>query len=199
MNIIDVNKVQKIIKEINWVKVFLMIEHLGSDLNEMMYRSDKGALIELAIDKFSNSKLQRCNLRGCDHIIPELNNIRIEIKYQKGSLFTPTGNLKPKTKTIPLKNPMGSYTSRALHQTFDFILLIDDYGVAIAPFDVVLEFKKETRDQLIAQIPTDKLTILYVPSDFKEVMKLPITTRFIDLKKQSMINYLTQFEEPAKK
>lgn len=192
----NISIVEQYIKtQVNWQRVFSMISHLGTDLNEMMNRSDKGALIEMAIDTFSNGKLQRCNLPGCDHLVPELNSLKIEVKYQQQSLFNKKGTLKQKTKTIPLKNPMGSDVKRTLHQTFDYILLLDDYGLALTTFSVVKQHSTETRDQIIAQLPTDILNIIFTPSQFIKQDLSVISNRFILLKNQIMMTYLNQFEQ----
>ena len=182
---------------VNWAAVFSIISHLGTDLNEIMHRSDKGALIELSIDTFSFGKVSRQNLPGCDHIIPDLGNVRLEVKYQRGSLFTKTGKPKQHTSVIPLKNPMGGGQARTLDRTFDYILLLDDFAAAIAPFDVVFTHAHETRDQIIAKIPTSELMFIHTPSDFGPVPPQDTCTKFITMKMRSQYEYINQFTDSS--
>ncbi len=149
-------------------KLFNMINHIGSSLNDRKNRFDKADLIEQAMEVFSNGRLKWADEIGYD-LIDEC-NVKFEVKSQRYSLFTQTGKKKPNsTAKIKLVNTLQQSETKALNCTADYLIIIDSaaFSMAIIDYDrVVKSYSFEAKDGFVCQIPIDELVFLFEPSDF---------------------------------
>lgn len=59
---------------VDWVKVFSVVDTLGKTMNGPKDRFDKSDIIEMSLDIFSNGNIQRVDMVGCDHLLTNLPN-----------------------------------------------------------------------------------------------------------------------------
>ena len=113
---------QRLGEVVNWEAFFSMVNDLGSQLNERQLRFLKARLIESAISRMSDGKVEWVDNIGQDH---QFEDIRIETKFCTNSLTTSKGNPKKghATSEIKLTNTLGSSDGRSLPDTFDFLLI----------------------------------------------------------------------------
>jgi hypothetical protein len=91
----------QILNTINWQRFHNLCLSIGKDLNERQWRFLKGMFLETAIATYSNNELTYIgNIEdGCDFIVNNLNNLRIEMKYVEGCIFSGKTLRKKKTTT----------------------------------------------------------------------------------------------------
>ena len=149
-------------------KLFNMINHIGSSLNDRKNRFDKADLIEQAMEVFSNGRLKWADEIGYDLI--DERNIKFEAKSHKHCLFTASGKKKPNnTSKIKLVNTLQQSETKTLNCTADYLIIIDSAAFSMAIIDyerVAKSHSSETKDGFVCQIPIDELVFLFEPSDF---------------------------------
>jgi hypothetical protein len=143
---------QRLGEVVNWEAFFSMVNDLGSQLNERQLRFLKARLIESAISRMSDGKVEWVDNIGQDH---QFEDIRIETKFCTNSLTTSKGNPKKghATSEIKLTNTLGSSDGRSLPDTFDFLLIVDDDASAIVSRAKLLPHVTSAGDGLKAKIP----------------------------------------------
>lgn len=159
----------KILKEINWQKFHKLCKSIGNELNGRQWRFLKAVFLENAVAKYSNNMLTYVGdtEEGCDLKISSLDNLKIEMKYVEGCLFnTNKLTLNKETKEIKLLNSNGTNTHLNLPDTYsDYLLIVDLNGAALISKNELRKYVKSKGDSLVAKIPTDKLKIIFNPSD----------------------------------
>lgn len=149
----------RLYEEINWTSFFTMVKDLGAQLNERQLRFLKARLIESALAKMSNGKLEWVDDIGQDH---QYGDTRIETKFMTNSLTTAKGDFKKTNRTseIKLTNTLGSSEGRDLPDTFDYLLIVDTNSAAIVSRDKLLPHVKSNGDGLKASVPYDDLDFI---------------------------------------
>ena len=142
---------------VNWEAFFSMVNDLGSQLNERQLRFLKARLIESAISRMSNGKVEWVDNIGQDH---QFEDVRIETKFCTNSLTTGSGGLKKSkvTSEIKLTNTLGSSDGRSLPDTFDYLLIVDTDACAVVSREKLLPYVTSAGDGLKAKVPFDELT-----------------------------------------
>lgn len=139
---------------VDWDKVFTIIESYKSTYNENMLRFVKSHLISKSIERYSKGYLKYVNQIGCDFLTPD--NVRIELKsglkmFQKR---------KQQTVDIVISNTQGQSTdTKVFEKTFDYLLLIEPGMVGITTWEKMRPFVRPKGDCFKAQIPMSEIEL----------------------------------------
>jgi hypothetical protein len=139
---------------------------LGSQLNDAQLRFLKAMVFEQSVEEYSNGKIKYVGEEGCDFVIPSLNDVRIEMKYNEGALYTSSRKiLREETGTIKLMNSMGTNTHKTLPASYaDYLIFVGNQGAALFDKNTVKDSINPQGDGLIANIKTAKGIILSTPA-----------------------------------
>lgn len=176
----------EIIKNIDWNRFHNLCLSIGKDLNNPQWRFLKAIFLESAIANYSNNELIYVGdlEQGCDFRVKNMNNIKIEMKYVEGCIFSGKKLSKKITTTeIKLMNSNGTNTHIGLPDAYsDYLLIVDLYGAAIISKDILKNYIIIGGDGIKAKIPIEKLHIIFQPSDIINVNKqeLRIRDTFMD-------------------
>lgn len=173
--VVDINQVIETLKVINWQKFHELCVNIGSDFNSPQLRFLKAIVLESSIDMYSKHVLTYVGDEetGCDFKIPSLNNLKVEMKYTQGSLFGGKKlEMREITKDIKLLNSLGTNKHANLPDNYsDYLLIVDMHGAALIDKPNLIQYVRSNGDGLNAKIPTDKLHILFRPSDLNMEFK----------------------------
>jgi hypothetical protein len=179
-------KLLEILKTIDWQKFHNLCSSIGKDLNDRQWRFLKSIFLETAVASYSNNQLTYVGdlEQGCDFRVTNLNNLRIEMKYVEGCIFS--GNKLSQKKTtseIKLMNSNGTNTHAKLPDTYsDYLLIVDLNGAGLLSKEILQNYIILGGDGIKAKIPLDKLHIVFQPSDITGTNKkdLRIKELFMD-------------------
>lgn len=180
------SKLLEILKTIDWQRFHNLCLSIGKDLNDPQWRFLKAIFLENAIANYSNNELTYVgdSEQGCDFIVKKLNNLRIEMKYVEGCIFSGKKlSQKKTTSEIKLMNSNGTNTHSGLPDTYsDYLLIVDLNGAGLISKDVLKNYIILGGDGIKAKIPIDVLHVIFQPSDIKETIKqdLRIRETFMD-------------------
>ena len=162
-------KLLEILKTIDWQEFHNFASSIGKDLNNHQWRFLKAIFLEKAIEYYSNNQLTYIGdlEKGCDFKVPSLNNLRIEMKYIEGCLFSGKKlSQKKTTSEIKLMNSNGTNTHVGLPNTYsDYLLIVDLNGAGLISKEILQNYIILGGDGIKAKIPLDKLHIVFQPSD----------------------------------
>jgi len=176
-----------ILKSIRWQRFITLVDSIGKELNDRQWRFLKSTVLELGVASYSDGLLTHVGdtENGCDFIIPSLNNIKIEMKYQTDVLYPTKGSsMREHTKEIKLMNSMGTNTHTDLPTGYaDYLLIVDKRGVAVIHKMVLKQFLKINGDSISARIPSNMLTTIFTPADIiiAEPKRLDIKSKILAL------------------
>lgn len=171
----DINKeteLIKILQNINWQKFHNLCSSLGNELNDPQWRFFKAIILENAVSEYSNKALTYVGdtEKGCDFRVESLDNLKIEMKYTEDCLYGKKGELKKATKNITLLNSRGTNTHQGLPESYsDYLLIVEMNGAAIISKEVLQKYVSSHGDSLTAKIPSEKLHIIFKPSDITKL------------------------------
>lgn len=169
---VEYDMILEILNSIDWQRFHNLCLSIGKELNDPQMRFLKAIFLENAVASYSNNKLTYVGdmEQGCDFIVKSLDNLKIEMKYVAGCLFSGKNLLQKKyTSEIKLMNSNGTNTHVGLPDTYaNYLLIVDLNGVAIISKDILKNYIILNGDGIKAKIPTDKLHIIFQPSDIKE-------------------------------
>ncbi len=119
------NFIQHIEQDVNWNKVFGVVDSLYSDKGFISNADNfaRATMVEKALDKFSN--LQRVDQTGYDFLY---NNDKVELKMGKNLFYKGKQRSSNSTKKFKMKNFQGdkkTVDDYKEQQTFDYLLVID--------------------------------------------------------------------------
>ena len=158
------------LEEIDFHRLFRLIDSLGSQLDERKGRFDKADIIEQAIEDYSGGALKWVDLIGLDHV--DIDGIRYEVKSEKNCLYTKIQGLpKEKTSAIKLVNTLSQKEDKSLSETADYLLIIDtgspkSFAAAVVPYKTAIDNAKRIADGFTIQLDRKELTFLFKPSDY---------------------------------
>ena len=121
--------------------------------------------------------------KGCDFRVEKLNNLKIEMKYVEGCIFSKKLVKKKTTSEIKLMNSNGTNTHLSLPDTYsDYLLIVDLNGAALISKEILKNHIISGGDGIKAKIPIDQVQIIFQPSDITEINKqdLQIRETFMD-------------------
>jgi len=168
-------KLLDILRKIDWKRFHNLCLSIGKDLNDPQWRFLKAIFLENAVANYSNNELTYVgdSEQGCDFRVEKLNNLKIEMKYVEGCIFSGKKLLQRKTTSeIKLMNSNGTNTHLELPDTYsDYLLIVDLHGAALISKEILKNYIILGGDGIKAKIPTDKLHIIFQPSDITETNK----------------------------
>jgi len=183
-----------ILKSIKWQRFITLVDSVGSELNDRQWRFLKSTVLELGVASYSDGLLTHVGEieNGCDFIIPSMNNIKIEMKYQTDVLYPSKGiQMREYTKEIKLMNSMGTNTHTDLPIGYaDYLLIVDKRGVAVIHKENLKHFLKINGDSISARIPASSLISIFTPDDI-----IPSEPRRLDIKKRVLDVILEAIED----
>ena len=174
--------------QVNWVKMYSMIDTLGTTMNGQKDRFDKSDLIEMGLDVFSNGSIKYVDRDGVDHELVNLLNTKgmpttQEMKFV-GTLFykefaTERANRRQGIEgkkelrqsnhpvTIKLVNSMGSSTHTKLPDTYaEFLLAADNNSIHIIEVATLLPYLVFGGDGITAnKVPSNLFMQVIGPND----------------------------------
>lgn len=173
---------------VNWHKMYSMIDTVGSTMNGQKDRFDKSDLIEMGLAVYSNNAIQYLNHNGVDHLLVNLPNSQgtpttQEMKFV-GLLFykefsveranrkkgiTGKKELRPSNQPVTLKlvNSMGSSTHTKMPANYAEYLLACDINstqlIKVADLAPYLHFGGDGIEA--RKVPTSLFTEVVGPAD----------------------------------
>jgi hypothetical protein len=178
-----------ILKNINWQKFYELCAYIGNELNDAQWRFLKAVFLENAVARFSNNELIYVGNeeKGCDFIVPSLNNLKIEMKYTVEALFSgKNAVLRKNSKSITLLNSKGTNTHTNLPDSYsDYLLIVEMKGSALISKEKLKQYVISNGDSLTATIPTNELILICTPeniiTNLTEIKKLYIKQQFLQV------------------
>jgi hypothetical protein len=142
-----------------------LVKSIGNQFNDAQWRFLKAIIFETSIEKFSGGHIKYVARKGCDFIIPELNNVTVEMKYVEDALYTAKGRvLRAKTKSLTLMNSKGTNVHKSLPSDYaDYLLVVGQLGGALVDKATLSEYIEINGDSISATIPTEKMKLLFTP------------------------------------
>lgn len=165
----------------NYNDMFKSILVFGSSLNKNLGKPLKGRVVEKHISDVNGFEW----IDEEYDILDPVNNTRGEVKSMQHLIYTKSGSLKEMTSNITFKNVRGNSWSDKTDEeaindicnNFDEAWFVDtgspeSYCVGkITSSDIRKYGKvKRTKDGVTLQIPTNKLTLIVIPSDIDTKM-----------------------------
>lgn len=134
---------EKLRDNINWDKVFTVIQSYQSSHNENMMRFVKSYLVSKAIERYSNGYLKYVNQIGWDFETPE--SIKIELKSQLKSF----NKRNETTADIVVKNMQGEIANLTkIQKTFDYLLILEPGLAAVTSWETCFPYFRERSDTI---------------------------------------------------
>lgn len=162
-------------ENVNWDYFFSAVDTLGDSLNSPKNRFDKSDILELAVEVFSDGKIEHHNETGRDFYIPEL-DIYCEMKYETELLFK--SSLAPKDQnSLTLVNTMGSNDRVKLPNDYaEFLLAVGSKGCAVVNKETLEKYLDTESDsgQIKAKnIPKSDFIFVRLPNQILNRRKIP--------------------------
>lgn len=180
------NVVEVLKNNINWQRFVNLCASIGNELNSPQWRFLKAVFLESAVAAYSKGMVTYVgeSERGCDFVIPSLNNAKIEMKYTAEALYTAKGTARRDCKSVTLLNSKGTNTHLALPEEYaDYLLIVESRGASLISKENLQKYVVVKGDSLTACIPTSELTVIFQPTDLGEIIKkdLGIKAKFLEL------------------
>ena len=190
-NLDEKQKLVKVLQEIQWQRFHNLCVNIGKELNDRQFRFLKAVFLENAVAEYSNNILTYVGdtQEGCDLVAPSINNLKIEMKYVEGCLFTGKKlTLNKNTKEIKLVNSNGTNKHANLPEHYaDYLLIVDLNGAALISKETLKNYVTSKGDSLTAKIPTSELQIIFEPSNINQLtekINLNIREKVMNLVKE---------------
>lgn len=149
---------------IDWRRLSKLIKALGPQLNSEQLRFLKARIIEVSTETYSNGTLEYVSQNGCDFLIKTLGNIRLEMKFTNGAIYT-SKNIQSKFCTIKLMNSMGTNTHATLPTHYaDFLMCVGSRGAILFDKNTLITHSVSDGDGIKAKIPTSLGIIIADPT-----------------------------------
>lgn len=152
-------------KNMDFKRFARLTKALGDQLNDAQLRFIKALVFEQSMEDYSKGKIKYVGKEGCDLIIPELNDAKVEMKYVEDALYTSKRKeLREHTGGIKLMNSMGTNTHKSLPPNYaDFLIFIGNQGAMLFDRKTLSAHIDPGGDGISANIPTNKGIILATP------------------------------------
>ena len=171
-------QIKDILTQVDWPRFCKLADSIGPELNDKQLRFLKAIFLETAVASYSHSKLVYVgdSMNGCDFLVPELDNAKIEMKYTTDALYTAKGNtLRPVCQQITLLNSKGTNTHTNLPDTYaDYLLIVGRRGAALIDKETLKKYVTSNGDSLSCCIPTSELIQIFAPSDLPVIEPKPL-------------------------
>jgi len=175
-------------KRVNWVKMYSMIDTLGTTMNAQKDRFDKSDLIEMGLEVYSSGNIKYLNQPGIDHELVHLLDtqgqpVTQEMKFV-GTLFYKEFVIERANRrrgiegikelrrsnqpvTVKLVNSMGSNTHTTLPATYaKFLLVADNNSAHVIEIAALVPYLVFGGDGITAvDVPSNLFTQVIGPDD----------------------------------
>jgi hypothetical protein len=140
---------------------FAKLTHaLGNQLNDKQLRFLKARILEKSLEIYSSGYLKYVATNGCDFLLTNLNDTRLEMKFSENGIFGKRGKMTPNTSII-LMNSMGSNTYKKLPDDYaDFLLYVTKYGAIVFDKPTISRHISTNGDGITARLPTSLGTVV---------------------------------------
>lgn len=144
-------------------RFFKLVAALGPQLNSEQFRFLKAHILEKSLEIYSNYAISYVANVGCDFLIPDLNDTKLEMKFNQTSIFGKTGNMS-KNCTAKLMNSNGSNKHTTLPEDYaDFLLVVSQRGAIVFDKPTFSQYITINGDGIKATIPTELGTVVAGP------------------------------------
>jgi hypothetical protein len=144
-------------------RFFKIVAALGPQLNSEQFRFLKAHILEKSLEICADYSISYVANVGCDFLIPELNDTKLEMKFNHNSVFGKTGNLS-KNCTAKLMNSNGSNKHAGLPEDYaDFLLVVSQRGAVVFDKPTLSQYITVNGDGIKATIPTELGTVVAGP------------------------------------
>jgi hypothetical protein len=174
--------------QVNWIKLYSMIDTLGTTMNRQKDRFDKSDLIEMGLDIYSNGQIKHVDCDGVDHELVNLPNAKglpttQEMKFDS-KLFYKMVSVQRANKrrgieghkelqrsnepvNLRLVNSRGENTHTALPDTYaEFLLAADNNSVHAIEVGTLLPYLEFPGDGIVAvNVPSNLFMQVIGPDD----------------------------------
>ena len=154
-NVIDFNRYIK------------LIASMDKQLNGRKDRFDRSDIIEQSIEIYSNGRLKWVDDIGRDHTDTVL-NVDDEFKYITDGLYTKAKKTKATVK-VKIKNSLGANKGTTIDDPADYYIIAQQDAMAIISYEEIKPYLVSVPDGIEAHIPFNKLSMIFTPSDVKEI------------------------------
>lgn len=160
---------------VDWQRFVNYVYSLGDQLNENQNRFNKGKVLELCVQQYSDGSLKYVGDKqnGCDFLInnEEFENVRLEMKFIEYGLITPKRQNIPKfSKQIKLMSSNGTNKHTQLPDSYaDYLMVVTKNSGAIIDKKKLNKCIRMNGDGIIAEIPISDMFFIFIPSDVKKV------------------------------
>jgi len=164
--------------QVNWIKLYSMIDTLGTTMNGKKDRFDKSDLIEMGMDIYSNGGIKLVNLDGVDHELVNLPSAKglpttQEMKFDSKLFYKMISVQRANRRrgiegrkelqrsndpvTLKLVNTQGENNYTELPDTYaEFLLAADNHSAHVIEVATLKPYLK---------FPNDGITAVNVPSN----------------------------------
>ena len=173
---------------VDWVKLYSMIDTLGTTMNGKKDRFDKSDLIEMGLDIYSNGEIKRVDRDGVDHELVNLLNpeglpITQEMKFDSKLFYKMVSVQRANRRrgiegrkelqrsndpvTLKLLNVQGENNYTELPDTYaEFLLAADNHSAHVIEVAVLKPYLKFPSDGIKAvNVPSNLFTQVIGPED----------------------------------
>lgn len=165
--------------DIDWNRVFSLIESYKCTHNERMMRFLKSEIIARGMEDFSNGLLQYVDEIGYDFIMPH-SGISIELKSGL-KMFQYRAHT---TVDIKLSNTNGqSSHDKEFIKTFDYLLIVEPGTAGVVSWEKVRPYVRSIGDGFCAKIPLRHVEIFKEGSDIVD-LNIDLSDRAEEMIKQ---------------
>jgi len=173
---------------VDWIKLYSMIDTLGTTMNGKKDRFDKSDLIEMGLDIYSNGEIKRVDRDGVDHELvnlldPEGLPITQEMKFDSKLFYKMVSVQRANRRrgiegrkelqrsndpvTLKLLNVQGENNYTELPDTYaEFLLAADNHSAHVIEVAVLKPYLKFPSDGIKAvDVPSNLFTQVIGPED----------------------------------
>jgi hypothetical protein len=146
---------------VDWARFARLTKALDKQLNNEQLRFLKARVFEKSIEKYSNGTLQYVAEPGCDFIMIGFHNIRLEMKYTEGAIYTPKKGQLKDSCSIKLTNSNGTNTHATLPPYYaDYLMFVSDRGAILFDKNTLQSHSTSNGDGIHAVVPTSMGTMI---------------------------------------
>ena len=174
--------------QVNWIKLYSMIDTLGTTMNGKKDRFDKSDLIEMGMEVYSNGEIKFLNRDGVDHELVNLSNSKglpttQEMKFDSALFYKMVSVQRANRRrgiegrkelqrsnepvSLILVNSRGENKHKKLPDTYaEFLLAADNHSAYVIEVAALVPYLQFPGDGIVAvNVPSNLFTQVIGPDD----------------------------------
>ena len=174
--------------QVNWIKLYSMIDTLGTTMNGKKDRFDKSDLIEMGMEVYSNGEIKFLNRNGVDHELVNLPNSKglpttQEMKFDSALFYKMVSVQRANRRrgiegrkelqrsnepvSLILVNSRGENKHKKLPDTYaEFLLAADNHSAHVIEVAALVPYLQFPGDGIVAvNVPSNLFTQVIGPED----------------------------------